>query len=102
MRDRLPYHENVVRFIRQQCEVTPVPDLRRKTLEECDELLDGQKFDRIKGSFDYLMDLPIKSLTLKNAQKQENDLEELRKKIAELENKTPSSLWLEDLEKLKI
>jgi DNA topoisomerase II len=100
LKDRLPYHENVVRFIRQQCEVRPVPDLRRKTLEECDVLLEEQKFAKIKDSYDYLMDLPIKSLTLKNAQKQEKDLEDLRAKIVELEGKTPSGMWLEDLEKL--
>ena len=102
LRDKLPYHENVVRFIRQQCEKTPLPDLRRKTPEECDALLDEQKFARIKGTFDYLMDLPIKSLTLKNAQKHENDLEELKQKIAELDGKTGRSLWLEDLEKLEV
>lgn len=102
LREKLPYHENVVRFIRQQCEKTPVPDLRRKTLEECDILLEEEKFAKIKDSFDYLMDLPIKSLTLKNAQKHENDLEELRAKIVELEAKTPSGMWLEDLEKLSI
>jgi len=101
LRDKLPYHENVVRFIKQQCEKTPLPDLRRKTPEECDSLLEGQKFARIKDSFDYLMDLPIKSLTLKNAQKHEKDLEELRAKIVELEGKTPSGMWLEDMEKLK-
>ena len=44
------------------------------------------------------MDLPIKSLTLKNAQKHESDLEELKRKIVELEGKTPSGMWLEDLE----
>lgn len=102
LKERLPYHENVVRFIRQQCEETPVPDLRRKTPEQCDELLDTEKFDRIKGTFDYLMDLPIKSLTLKNAQKHENDLEELKQKIVELEGKTAQDLWIEDLEKLVI
>lgn len=102
LREKLPYHENVVRFIRQQCEKTPLPDLRRKTPEECDSLLDEQKFAKIKDSFDYLLDLPIKSLTLKNAQKHEDDLEELKRKIVELEGKTASGMWLEDLEKLKI
>jgi len=100
MKSKLPYHENVVRFIRQQCESTPRPDLRRKSLEECDKLLDGEKFVRIKDGFDYLLDLPIKSLTLKNAQKHEDDLEHLRKKIADLEGKTGRDLWLDDLSKL--
>lgn len=102
MNDKLPYHENVVRFIRQQCEEKPRPDLRRKTPEECDILLEKEKFVKIKDSYDYLMDLPIKSLTLKNAQKYENDLETLKQKIAELQSKTPKQLWLNDLEKLKI
>ena len=102
MKSRLPYHENVVRFIRQQCEPKPLPDLRRKSPEECDKLLDGQKFLRIKEGFDYLLDLPIKSLTLKNAQKHEDDLETLRRKITDLEAKTARDLWLSDLEKLNV
>lgn len=102
LKSRLPYHENVVRFIKQQCESTPVPDLRRKSPEECDALLEEEKFEKIKGSFDYLLDLPIKSLTLKNAQKHENDLENLKARIVELESKTPSGMWLEDLSKLAL
>jgi DNA topoisomerase-2 len=102
LRDKLPYHENVVRFIKQQCEDTPVPDLRRKTPEKCDELLTQQKFDRIKESFDYLMNLPIASLTLKHALKHEKDLAELRENIVDLEAQTPRGMWLSDLAKLKL
>ena len=102
LKDKLPYHENVVRFIRQQCEELPKPDLRRKTAEECDSLLEGEKFTRIKDTFDYLMNLPISSLTLKNMKKHENDLEELKRKIADLEGKTARQLWLHDLDVLKI
>jgi DNA topoisomerase-2 len=102
MKDRLPYHENVVRFIKQQCEKDPLPDLRRKTPEECDSLLGKQKFAKISESFDYLMNLPIASLTLKNATKHERDLEELREKIKVLESTTPKQMWKAELEKLKI
>jgi DNA topoisomerase-2 len=102
LKEKLPYHENVVRFIRQQCEDTPIPDLRRQTSEKCDELLEAQKFVRIKESFDYLMNLPIASLTLKHAQKHEKDLVELKQKIVELESQTPKGMWLHDLSKLKI
>ena len=102
LREKLPYHENVVRFIKQQCLETPLPDLRRQTLEKCDELLEKQKFARIKDSFDYLMDLPIKSLTLKNAQKHEHDLETLKQDIRDLESQTPKGMWLRELKALKI
>ena len=102
LKDKLPYHTNVVRFIRQQCEDVPRPDVRRKTPEECDSLLAKEKFVKIKESFDYLMNLPIASLTLKQAQKHQNDLEELERRIAVLESKTPRQLWLDDLSNLKL
>lgn len=100
LKEKLPYHENVVRFIQQQCEPTPRPELRRKTPEECNTLLEAEKFDKIKDSFDYLMDLPIASLTLKHAKKHENDLAELKRKIAELEEMTPSGMWMSELNRL--
>jgi DNA topoisomerase-2 len=98
MKKRLPFHENVVRFIEQQSLDTPLPDLRRKTREECDGLLAGQKFAKIEDSYDYLMDLPIKSITITNARKHQADLKALQDKIANLEKKTPEGLWLDDLE----
>lgn len=100
LNEKLPYHSNVVRFIKQQCEETPMPDLRRKTPEECDRLLEQQQFMKLKESYDYLMNLPISSLTLKHMKKHEQDLEELKQKIADLEGKTEKDLWLSDLEKL--
>jgi DNA topoisomerase-2 len=102
LRNKLPYHENVVRFIKQQCQPTPVPDLRRKTPEECDTLLETQKFDKIQEKFDYLLDLPIKSLTLKHALKHEKDLEILKKSIADMEAQTPRGMWLKELKNLDI
>jgi len=97
LREKLPYHENVVRFIKQQCESTPRPDLRRKTPDECEKLLTSEKFLKIKDSYDYLMDLPIKSLTLKNAQKHETDLENLRQLIVTTEKTSSKQLWTDEL-----
>jgi len=100
LRNKLPYHENVVRFIKQQCEDTPRPELRKKSPEDCDKLLEGQKFIKIKDSFDYLMNLPIASLTLKHALKHEKDLEELRASIKDLESQTPHGVWLKELKSI--
>jgi DNA topoisomerase II len=97
MKERLPFHENIVRFIEQQSLDSPVPDLRRKTREECDDLLEHQKFAKIPD-YDYLMDLPFKSITLTNARKHQADLEALRERISNLEKKTSEQLWLDDLE----
>ena len=100
LHEKVPYHENVVRFIRQQCEPKPRPDLRRRTPEECDSMLKAEGFQPIKDSYDYLLDLPIKSLTLKNATKHENDLVELKQKIERLTALTPKQMWLDDLKNL--
>lgn len=97
MKARLPFHENVVKFIEQQSLDNPLPDLRRKSREECDTLLE-KYFVKISDSYDYLMDLPIKSITTTNARKHQADLEALRTKISDLEKKTPEQLWLDDLE----
>jgi DNA topoisomerase-2 len=97
LRDTLPFHENVVRFIRQQSQDKPVPDLRRKTREECDSMLAKEKFAKIKDGYDYLMNLPIASLTLTNARKHETALENLVRMIAELEGKTPKQMWKDEL-----
>jgi hypothetical protein len=97
MNEKLPYHENVVRFITQQCFDMPIPDLKRKTQEECVALLEAQKFVSIDG-YDYLLDLPFRSLTKQTAQKHQDALESLKKEIKTLESKSPEDLWLSDLE----
>jgi len=102
LRDTLPFHENVVRFIRQQSQDSPVPDLRRKTREECDTMLSNEKFAKIKDGYDYLMNLPIASITLTNARKHETALENLVKMIAELEGKTSKQMWKDELIALSI
>jgi len=101
LKSKLPYHENVVRFIRQQCEDKPRPELRKKSPEDCDRLLEKEKFAKIKDSYDYLLNLPIASLTLKHAQKHEKDLEDLKSQIADLETKTPKDIWLKDIQQMK-
>ena len=101
LKEKLPYHENVVRFIRQQCEDKPRPELRKKTADECDRLLALEKFAKIRDSYDYLLNLPIAALTLKHALKHEKDLEDLKTQIADLEKKNGAMLWQEELAKLK-
>jgi DNA topoisomerase-2 len=98
MNEKLPFHENVVKFITQQCFDMPVPDLKRKTLEECSALLETQKFAKIDGSYDYLLDLPFRSLSVQTAKKHRDALESLKASIKKLEALTPKNLWLNDLE----
>jgi diadenosine tetraphosphatase ApaH/serine/threonine PP2A family protein phosphatase len=52
LRASLPYHRNVVEFIRLHCDDNI--DLRRKTTEECDAILGAAGLEQIDESFDYL------------------------------------------------
>ena len=98
MREKIPYHENVVRFIKQQVLDKPVPDLRRKSIEECLDLLKKEKFVEISESYDYLLNLPYKSISLTNMQKHIGDLETLKSEIIKLESLSEKELWYNDLE----
>jgi len=98
MKEELPFHENIVRFIKSQCEEKPVPDLKRKPMAECVELLEKNKYDRINGDYNYIMKLPVSSFTAENIEKHEKDMMALRKSIHALENKNANELWLNDLQ----
>ena len=98
LKNELPYHENVVRFIRSQCEATPAPELKRKTRQECDALLKTHGYALIRESYDYIMRLPVSSFTAEVIAKHEKDMETMKKSIADLEGSTASGLWLADLQ----
>ena len=92
---QLPYHKNVVEFIRQTCDEEI--DLRRKSDDECTEMLEEAGFDKIDDSYDYLLRLPIRSLTRENIKKHEAELASILSKIAQTEKTYPHESWLSDL-----
>jgi hypothetical protein len=65
-------------------------------------MLENEKFDKIKDGYDYLMNLPIASLTITNANKHEDELAKLRVKTAEMEAMTPKQMWKLELANLNI
>jgi DNA topoisomerase-2 len=93
----LPYHEQVVRFIKKQTEDTPTPDLRRKTRAECDILLAKEGFLKIDDGFDYLLKLPVYSFTAETIAKHEKDLADLRGRLKDVAETTPAEMWKRDL-----
>ncbi len=97
LRDELPYHENVMRFITDQISDKPKVDLRKKTRAVCDEILKKEKYTEIEGGYDYIMKLPVSSFTAEQIEKHSKKLETIRKSITELESKGAADLWLEDL-----
>ena len=100
LEEQLPLHTNVVRFIVSQCEDVQVPNLRRKTRMECDSLLEQHGYATIKGSYDYIMRLPVSSFTKEVSDKHVKEMETIREEIARLQKATASDLWLADLQTL--
>jgi hypothetical protein len=76
----------------------PIPDLRRKSIDDCIGLLRKDKFIEINESYDYLLNLPYKSISLTNMNKHISDLESLIKEIQKLESLSKEELWYNDLE----
>jgi DNA topoisomerase-2 len=93
----LPYHENVVRFIKDQIADKPTLDLRKKAQTECDTLLSKHSYAKIDDSFEYIMKLPVRSFTAEQVVKHETQLADLRAEITRLNGLKPAEMWLNDL-----
>jgi DNA topoisomerase-2 len=91
------FHENIVRFIQDQVADKPTVDLRKKTRPDCDTLLDAAKFARIDDGFEYLMRLPISSLTAEQIAKHTAKLDGLQAQLKTLKGKTAAELWRDEL-----
>lgn len=98
LKDQLPYHKNVVRFIRDQIQEEPEINLKKKTLKECENILGEHEYQHIDGSYDYIMRLPVSAFTAEKISKHEKDMADLLNEIKALETTTSALMWLADLE----
>jgi hypothetical protein len=65
---------------------------------ECDSLLEQHGYQTIKGSYDYIMRLPVSSFTKEVSDKHVAEMETIRTEIARLQSTNAEKLWLADLE----
>lgn len=63
--------------------------------------LDDNKFDKIDGSFQYLLSLPIYNLSQEKYQELLNNAKIKKDMIADMEKKDPKEMYLDDLKELK-
>ena len=97
LRDELPYHTNVVRFIRDQIADVPTIVLKKKSRAECDALFAGAGYAHVKGGYDYLLSLPVSSFTAERVAHHETQLAGIESEIAQLESMRPADMWLTEL-----
>ena len=100
LQDKFPYHKNVVKFIRDQIKDTPEVNLKKKSLKECDEILQKNKYEMIDGSYEYIMKLPVSAFTTEKITKHEKDMQDILAEIGRLEKTTWREMWIADLEAL--
>jgi DNA topoisomerase-2 len=80
-------------------------------IDELEKLLDSLKYDKICGmkhddvgklNYNYLLDMPIRSLTITTMEKYEKEMKQVKSDIDILKPKSASDLWIEDLDKFDI
>ena len=63
--------------------------------------LEKMKFDKVEGSFTYLLSMPIHSLTKENYEALLNEVEENKKEIEKISKLKPIDMYKTDLKDLK-
>jgi DNA topoisomerase II len=91
---------NKVRFILEAISEEQFT-LRRVPKKELETKLDELKFDRIDGSYNYLLDLPLSSITKEQVEKLLGQEEKEKEHAKFLAESTVKSTWLKELDDLE-
>jgi DNA topoisomerase-2 len=86
---------NRARYI--QDTLNGVIDLRKKKTDEVATLLEGLKYDRIDGEYNYLVKMPMDSVTEENVARIMKETADTNVAIDTLEKKSVESIWHEEL-----
>ena len=78
-------------------------DLRKKTKEVVYEMLESMKFDKSvdKNNYDYLVKMPMDSVTKENVDKLLKDYENKKAELEKIRNYELEIMWYDELEELK-
>lgn len=98
--EQLDLISSKVRFITEYLD--GILDINKKNKSYVIDLLEKRSYKKVEGSYDYLVQLPMITLTLEKIQELESKKQELENTLVSLNNKTPKDLWKEDLVSLKL
>ena len=99
LRHELKILQNRGKFIRAILEGKL--EIKNKSKEELIKLIEIMKLDLIEDSYDYLLRMPLWSLTKELFEKLKTDFTAKKEEIIELEKVEPKDMYLEDLKELK-
>ncbi|QAU04514.1 DNA topoisomerase II [Vibrio phage Va1] len=96
LQEHILFDQSKYKFIEMIVNDELIVNKRKKTdiekdLHKVDEILDRN------GSYDYLLNMSISTLTDERMKQLENNIKENQKRLKELNQKTLEKLWLEDL-----
>ena len=94
--DRL---SNKARYIK--CLLNDEIDLRKKKNTVIVEMLENMKFNKVDDNYNYLIKMPMDSVSEENVEKIMKEKDELSEYLKELQNTTVENIWLKELTKLE-
>jgi DNA topoisomerase-2 len=74
--------------------------IERKSKKEIIDQLISQEFMKVDDSFNYLINMPLYSLSQDKMNEYHDEVKKLEQEYLDLENKEPKELWLEDLKNI--
>lgn len=87
--------ENRARFIKAVVEDSS--SVTNKKKKDVEAWLKKDEYDLVDKSYDYLLRMPIYSLTTEQIKNLEKDITSLKKELAVIQKKTAKAMWLDDL-----
>lgn len=95
MQHKLMKMTNKARYI--QAILNDEIDLRRKTAQQLDSMLEAAQYDRVEESYKYLIKMPMDSVTVENVEAILKEREETEREFQLLQSTTEPQMWLAEL-----
>ena len=100
MRNNLKILQNKVKFLEEVMDEKLV--INKRSEDKIYEDMDSHKYDKKDESYDYLLNMNIRSFTSEKIDKINSDIVEIERKIENLESKSEKDLWRKDLDNFEL
>lgn len=77
-------------------------DLRRKSAEAVNAMLQSNQFEKVDGDYKYLVKMPMDSVTNENVEKLRKERDETMKELEVLRQTSLEQMWMRELDTLEI
>jgi DNA topoisomerase-2 len=77
-------------------------DLRRKSAEAVNAMLQTNQFEKVDGDYKYLVKMPMDSVTNENVEKLRKERDETMKELEVLRQTSLEQMWMRELDTLEI